>query len=552
VSAACAPRRKKKRAGGRARVEPGRGRLLLFFFSFLDDGARSRPAPPPKKTHTRTHAHTHTHSSFLVSRESAVAYLNSLPRGVFVVDGYANWGAEEGCAHRVKVRVVAERPYHALFMRNMLIRPSEAELADASFGEPDLVIYNAGHLAANRYGTGGGARTSVALNLKAGEMVILGTEYAGEMKKGVFTYMHWAMPKRGVLSLHSGCNVGARGDTTLFFGLSGTGKTTLSTDPRRPLVGDDEHCWADAGVFNIEGGCYAKAIGLTASSEPEIFQAVRFGAVLENVAVDPHTRAVDYSSSAITENTRACYPIEHIANARIPCRAGHPRNVVLLCCDARGVLPPVSRLSLEQAMYHFISGYTSKVAGTEVGVTEPEATFSACYGGAFLIWHPMKYAAMLAERMQEHGARAWLVNTGWLGGGCADGSGAKRVPLKATRAIVDAIHAGDLDAACAEAAPSPIFGLQVPRAVPGVPDEWLDQRAAWRAAAARRGADPDAAERQYRGALEGLAELFVANFNTYLGDAEAHVGEALAERILSGGPERAWATAHGGHGLHDD
>jgi phosphoenolpyruvate carboxykinase (ATP) len=470
-----------------------------------------------------------------------------LPRGVFVVDGYANWDNAGG--HRVKVRVVAERPYHALFMRNMLIRPSEQELAQ-SFGEPDLVIYNAGHLAANRYGTGGGSKSSVALNLKAGEMVILGTEYAGEMKKGVFTYMHWAMPKQGVLSLHSGCNVGEKGDTTLFFGLSGTGKTTLSTDPHRPLVGDDEHCWADDGVTNIEGGCYAKTIGLKSTTEPEIFQAIRFGAVLENVVVDPHTRAVDYSSNAITENTRACYPIEHIANARVPCRAGHPRNIILLCCDARGVLPPVAKLSLEQAMYHFISGYTSKVAGTEMGVTEPEATFSACYGGAFLIWHPMKYAAMLADKMQQHGARAWLVNTGWCGGGAADGSGAKRVPLKHTRAIVDAVHAGDLDDA--DFSPSPIFGLQVPHGVPSVPDEWLDQRVAWRAAAERRGKDADEAERHYKGALEGLAELFVANFNTYLHDAEAHVGEALAERILSGGPDRAWATAHGGHGLHDE
>jgi phosphoenolpyruvate carboxykinase (ATP) len=466
-----------------------------------------------------------------------------------VVDGYANWDNAGG--HRVKVRVVAERPYHALFMRNMLIRPSEDELASESFGEPDLVIFNAGHLAANRFGTGAGSRTCVALNLKCGEMVILGTEYAGEMKKGVFTYMHYAMPKQGVLSLHSGCNVGSeKDDVTLFFGLSGTGKTTLSTDPRRPLVGDDEHCWADDGVTNIEGGCYAKTIGLRPDTEPEIFNAVRFGAILENVAVDPHTREVDYSSSAITENTRACYPIEHIPNARVPCRAGHPRNIVLLCCDARGVLPPVARLSLEQAMYHFISGYTSKVAGTEMGVTEPEATFSACYGGAFLVWHPMKYAAMLAEKMERHGARAWLVNTGWCGGGAADGSGAKRVPLKHTRAIVDAIHSGVLDDA--DFSPSPIFGLQVPHGVPSVPDEWLDQRVAWRASAERRGASADEAEAHYRSALESLAELFVANFNAYLHDAEAHVGEALAERILSGGPDRAWATAHGGHGLHDD
>jgi phosphoenolpyruvate carboxykinase (ATP) len=221
-------------------------------------------------------------------------------------------------------------------------------------------------------------------------MVILGTQYAGEMKKGIFSVMHYLMPKRGILSLHSGCNVGAAGDVTLFFGLSGTGKTTLSTDPARPLIGDDEHCWSDDGVFNIEGGCYAKCIGLKFSAEPEIWKAIRFGAVLENVVFDAHTRAVDFGSNAVTENTRASYPIEHIDNARIPCVGPHPRNLVLLCCDAFGVLPPVSRLDSAQAMYHFISGYTAKVAGTEMGVTEPEATFSACFGGVFLMWHPMK------------------------------------------------------------------------------------------------------------------------------------------------------------------
>lgn len=334
--------------------------------------------------------------TFLLNRERAVDYLNMLDR-IFVFDGYAGWDP----ASRIKVRVVCARAYHALFMHNMLIRPSETELAE--FGEPDFTIFNAGAFPVNRYTSYMSSSTSIDVHLGAGEMVILGTQYAGEMKKGIFSVMHYLMPKRGILSLHSGCNVGAEGDVTLFFGLSGTGKTTLSTDPARPLIGDDEHCWSDDGVFNIEGGCYAKCIGLKASQEPEIWKAIRFGAVLENVVFDEHTRTVDFDSNAVTENTRASYPIHHIDNARIPCVGPHPRNLVLLCCDAFGVLPPVSRLTKEQAMYHFISGYTAKVAGTEDGVTEPEATFSACFGGVFLMWHPMKYASMLADKMEKHG-----------------------------------------------------------------------------------------------------------------------------------------------------
>jgi len=333
--------------------------------------------------------------TFLLNRERAIDYLNMLDR-IYVFDGFAGWEA----GSRIKVRVVCGRAYHALFMHNMLIRPSDAELA--SFGSPDFTILNAGAFPVNRYTSYMSSSTSVDVNLASREMVILGTQYAGEMKKGIFSVMHYLMPKRGILSLHSGCNVGRDGDVTLFFGLSGTGKTTLSTDPARPLIGDDEHCWSDDGVFNIEGGCYAKCIGLKASAEPEIWRAIRFGAVLENVVFDAHSRAVDFGSNAVTENTRASYPIEHIDNARIPCVGPHPRNLVLLCCDAFGVLPPVSRLSPEQAMYHFISGYTAKVAGTEMGVTEPEATFSACFGGVFLMWHPMK--------VRGEGA-------GWEGGG---------------------------------------------------------------------------------------------------------------------------------------
>ncbi|KAI8462671.1 MAG: phosphoenolpyruvate carboxykinase, splice variant [Monoraphidium minutum] len=450
--------------------------------------------------------------SFLLNRETALGYLNSLQH-VFVFDGFANWAPES----RIKVRVITQRAYHALFMSNMLIRPTAGELDD--FGEPEFVIFNAGAFPANRYANYMTSSTSVGISLKHREMVILGTEYAGEMKKGVFSYMHYLMPKRGILSLHSGCNVGVDGDVTLFFGLSGTGKTTLSTEPHRPLIGDDEHCWGDDGVFNIEGGCYAKCIGLQANSEPEIFKAIRFGSVLENVMVKEATRQVHYASNALTENTRASYPITYIDNARIPCVGPHPRNVVLLCCDAFGVLPPVSRLTLEQAMYHFISGYTSKVAGTEMGVTEPEATFSACYGGAFLMWHPMKYAAMLAERMSKHGTQAWLVNTGWTGGSYGVG---RRMSLRHTRRIIDAIHSGELSRADTEVLP--LFGLEVPKACHGVPSEEMQPHLAW--------SDGQA----YNETLTHLTRLFVDSFKQYMTDADEHVGADLATRILSGGP----------------
>eukprot|EP00197_Chlamydomonas_leiostraca_P009659 CAMPEP_0202865056 /NCGR_PEP_ID=MMETSP1391-20130828/5165_1 /ASSEMBLY_ACC=CAM_ASM_000867 /TAXON_ID=1034604 /ORGANISM="Chlamydomonas leiostraca, Strain SAG 11-49" /LENGTH=556 /DNA_ID=CAMNT_0049544849 /DNA_START=78 /DNA_END=1748 /DNA_ORIENTATION=+ len=449
--------------------------------------------------------------AFLLNRARGVDYLNFLD-AIFVFDGYANWDTQARC----KIRVICARPYHALFMHNMLIRPTEQELAE--FGEPDFVIYNAGPFPANRYTSYMTSSTSVDLSLAHRELVILGTQYAGEMKKGVFTIMHYLMPKRGILSLHSGCNVGADNDVTLFFGLSGTGKTTLSTDPRRPLIGDDEHCWGDHGVFNIEGGCYAKCINLQADKEPEIYKAIRFGTILENIKFDRRTRVVDFDSSEFTENTRASYPIDYIDNARIPCIGPHPKNIILLCCDAFGVLPPVSKLTLEQAMYHFISGYTAKIAGTEMGVTDPEATFSACFGAAFLMWHPMKYAAMLAEKMAAHGTQAWLINTGWTGGGYGVG---QRMSLKHTRAIVDAIHSGDL--AQAETSQTTIFKLAVPRACPGVPSEVLFPESSWK----DRGL--------FYEKLQHLARLFMSNFSTFL-DGDKYVGPDMAARILTGGP----------------
>ncbi|GLC41483.1 hypothetical protein PLESTB_001006800 [Pleodorina starrii] len=449
--------------------------------------------------------------TFLTNRERAIDYLNTLDR-IFVVDAFVNWDP----ASRLKIRVVTSRAYHALFMHNMLIRPTAEELEN--FGEPDFVIYNAGAFPANKYTNFMTSQTSIDLSLKHKEMVILGTMYAGEMKKGVFTLMHYMMPMQGKLSLHSGCNMGAAGDVTLFFGLSGTGKTTLSADPKRPLIGDDEHVWCDTGVFNIEGGCYAKCIGLKQETEPEIWNAIRFGTVLENVDYDPLTRVVDYESQKLTENTRASYPIDYIANAHIPCVGGHPKNVILLACDAFGVLPPVSKLSLEQAMYHFISGYTAKVAGTEVGVKEPSATFSACFGSAFLMLHPYKYATMLAEKMEAHGTHAWLVNTGWTGGKYGVG---KRMSLKHTRAIIDAIHSGELEKA--EYVSTPIFGLQVPVAISGVPTDILSPENVW--------SNKDA----FAATLNKLGHMFVNNFECF-SDGDSFVGGEMAARILTGGP----------------
>uniref|UniRef100_A0A7S2QT75 phosphoenolpyruvate carboxykinase (ATP) n=1 Tax=Chlamydomonas chlamydogama TaxID=225041 RepID=A0A7S2QT75_9CHLO len=454
---------------------------------------------------------------FTVNRDAAVEYLNSVDR-VYVVDAYANWDPK----NRYKIRILTTRAYHALFMHNMLIRPTDEELA--AFGEPDFVIYNAGACPApSPKATNGtpASPTSVDVSITNREMVILGTQYAGEMKKGVFSIMNYLMPKKGILSMHSGCNVGREGDVTLFFGLSGTGKTTLSTDPARPLIGDDEHCWGDDGVFNIEGGCYAKCINLQESKEPEIFRAIRFGTILENVVFDERRRIVDFDSSSITENTRACYPIDFIDHARIPCVGPHPRNVILLCCDAFGVLPPVSKLSLEQAMYHFVSGYTAKVAGTEQGVKEPEATFSACFGAAFLMWHPMKYAAMLCDKMKQHGTTAWLINTGWTGGRYGVGS---RISLKYTRAIVDAIHSEEL--AAQSFSTTPIFGLQVPAKCPGVPAEVLQPESSW------------SSKKEFTGTLQQLGGLFVQNFVKFL-DGDKYVGAEMVARMLAGGPQLA-------------
>jgi len=436
-----------------------------------------------------------------INRERAVDYLNTRNR-IYVIDGYAGWDER----YRINVRVVCARAYHALFMRNMLIRPRTEELEHF---HPDYVIYNAGSFPANRFTEGMTSATSVAINFAEREMVILGTEYAGEMKKGVFTILFYEMPvKHNVLTLHSSANEGQEGDVTVFFGLSGTGKTTLSADPKRALIGDDEHCWTDRGVFNIEGGCYAKCVGLSVEKEPDIFNAIKFGSVLENVVFDPITRVVNYDDCTLTENTRCAYPIENIENAKIPCiTERHPTNIILLTCDARGVLPPISKLTTEQTMFHFISGYTSKMAGTEDGVTEPQATFSSCFAQPFLALHPMRYARMLANKISEHKVNAWLLNTGWVGAGAT--TGGKRCPLKYTRAILDAIHSGEL--AKAEYEVYPVFNLHVPKSCPNVPSELLNPKKSWTASV------------PFLDEVVKLAKLFNENFKKYSDEATKEV-----------------------------
>ena len=437
--------------------------------------------------------------SFAINKEVAINYLNCRDN-IYVIDAYAGWDPK----YRIKVRVICTRAYHALFMWTMLIRPTEEELA--SFGEPDWIIYNAGQMPAVTAVPEVNTKTSVSLNFKTREFVILGTEYAGEMKKGIFTIMNYILPKQGVLCMHCSANEGAKGDVALFFGLSGTGKTTLSADPKRRLIGDDEHGWSDEGVFNIEGGCYAKTVNLSQNGEPQIWNAIRFGAVLENVGYDRETKVVDYTDISKTENTRCAYPVEFIDNAKIPCVGGHPRNIIFLTCDAFGVLPPVSRLTPGQAMYHFISGYTAKVAGTEVGVTEPEATFSACFGAAFLVWHPTKYAEMLAEKMRKHDVNVWLVNTGWTGGAYGVG---QRFSLKYTRAIIDGILGGTLDNA--EFAIEEGFGFAIPKACPGVPSEVLHPSHTWKDKVA------------YAATAAKLSAMFHKNFVKYADKASAEV-----------------------------
>jgi phosphoenolpyruvate carboxykinase (ATP) len=434
------------------------------------------------------------------------AYLNEVPE-LFVQDLYC--GADP--ASRLSVRYVLPNAWHANFVRNMFIRPELAELA--SFA-PNFTVYHAPEFQADpeRHGTRTG--TFIVLNLAERTILIGGTRYAGELKKSMFTVMNYLLPKSGQLSMHCSANIGENGDTALFFGLSGTGKTTLSADPQRSLIGDDEHGWSSEGVFNFEGGCYAKAINLSAEQEPDIHATTRmFGTVLENVVLEPISREVKFDDQSITENTRVSYPLHYIRNHVPSGRGGHPKHVVFLTADAFGVLPPISKLTPEQAMYYFLSGYTAKVAGTERGVTEPQATFSACFGAVFLVWHPTKYAEMLGQLLAEHDAQVWLVNTGWSGG--AYGTG-KRMKLAHTRAMVRAAVAGQLDGV--DTVEHPIFGLRMPVSIGGVPDEVLDPRRTWE--------DGEAYDAQ----ATKLAGMFHENIRKF--------GDAVKPEILAAGPRR--------------
>jgi phosphoenolpyruvate carboxykinase (ATP) len=432
-------------------------------------------------------------------------HLNGLG-DLFVQDLYC--GAD--ASYRLSCRYVTPNAWHAMFVRNMFIRPEISALAGFS---PNFTILHAPEYQADpaRHGTRTG--TFIVLNLARRMIVIGGTRYAGELKKAMFTVMNYMLPKQGVLSMHCSANIGKDGDTALFFGLSGTGKTTLSADPHRNLIGDDEHGWSEHGVFNFEGGCYAKVINLDAESEPDIFATTQmFGTVLENVVLDPNTKRVKFADQSVTENTRASYPLHYIRNHVPSGRGGHPQNVVFLTADAFGVLPPIARLTAEQAMYYFLSGYTAKVAGTERGVTEPQATFSACFGAVFLVWHPTKYAEMLGKLLTEHKSHVWLVNTGWSGGAYGTGS---RMKLSFTRAMVRAALAGRLDDASVMT--DPIFGLSVPRSVDGVPDAVLDARGTWGDGAA------------YDAQAKKLAGMFRENIKKF--------GSAVSAGILAAGPK---------------
>ena len=414
-------------------------------------------------------------------------------------------GADE--RHAIRVRVITEKAWHAMFIRNMLLRPAPEALEDF---EPDMVIVDFPSFRANPERHGSRTETMIACDLANKLVLIAGTEYAGEMKKSVFTMLNYILPEKDVMPMHCSANVGQDGDVAVFFGLSGTGKTTLSADPNRTLIGDDEHGWSNTGVFNFEGGCYAKTIGLTAESEPEIHATTkRFGTVLENVVLDDRHQPV-FDDTSLTQNGRCSYPLDFIPNASDDGRAGHPSNIIMLTCDAFGVLPPVAKLTPEQAMVHFLSGYTAKVAGTERGVTEPTATFSTCFGAPFMPRHPTVYGNLLREKMREHGTRCWLVSTGWTGGKYGEG---ERMPLKATRAIIDAILSGELDGA--DTRTDPTFGFEVPVTITGIDPSLLDPRGTW--------ADSGAYDMQ----AEKLAEMFNNNFAAF----ERHVGSDVRNAL---------------------
>ncbi len=417
-----------------------------------------------------------------------VAAMNE--KELFVADLFA--GADK--KYQLPIRIVNEYAWHNLFCRDLFIRPTQAEMAEH---RPQFTVIDLPSVKADPATDGTASDTFIVLHLEKGIILVGGTEYAGEMKKSIFSTLNYLLPLKGVMAMHCSANIGKAGDTALFFGLSGTGKTTLSADPHRNLIGDDEHGWSDDGIFNFEGGCYAKVVKLSKEQEPEIWNAIRRGAVLENVVLSDKG-VPDYNDTSKTENTRVAYPIDFIENAVEPSVGGHPKNIIFLTADAFGVLPPISKLTKEQAMYHFISGYTAKLAGTERGVTTPEPNFSTCFGAPFMPLHPHVYADLLGKKIDEHNVKCWLVNTGWTGGAYGVG---KRMHLPYTRAMVNAVLAGQLDDVKTET--DPVFGLAVPTEVPGVPNDVLNPRNTW----------PDKAE--YDAAAKDLAKRFNENFKKY-------------------------------------
>ncbi len=420
-------------------------------------------------------------------KQLAVKQLSN--KKLYVMDGYA--GANENT--RLKIRFIMEVAWQAHFVKNMFIRPTEEELAN--FGDPDFVVYTASKAKVDNYKELGlNSETAVVFNLKEKAQVILNTWYGGEMKKGMFSIMNYLLPLKGIAAMHCSANTNEKGETAIFFGLSGTGKTTLSTDPKRALIGDDEHGWDDDGIFNFEGGCYAKVINLDKESEPDIYNAIRRDALLENVTVDENGK-IDFKDKSVTENTRVSYPIYHIENIVKPVsKAPDAKKVIFLSADAFGVLPPVSILTPEQTKYYFLSGFTAKLAGTERGITEPTPTFSACFGAAFLSLHPTKYAEELVKKMEKVGATAYLVNTGWNGRG-------KRISIKDTRAIIDAILDGSIDKA--ETKNIPYFDFKVPTSLPGVNPDILDPR------------DTYATAEEWNVKAEDLSSRFIKNFDKF-------------------------------------
>lgn len=430
-------------------------------------------------------------------------------KDVFVEDLYA--GAEAD--YRLPVRFVTEYAWHSMFVRNMFIRPESLE--EYNRFVPEFTIISAPGFKAIPGVDGTNGETFIVLNLERKLAIIGNTAYAGELKKSVFTLLNYLLPLEGVLSMHCSANVSPDdpNDVALFFGLSGTGKTTLSADPTRRLIGDDEHGWSENGVFNFEGGCYAKVIGLSESAEPEIYATTKmFGTILENVVFDPVTRLIDLDDNSITENTRASYPLEFIANAVPEKKAGHPKNIILLTCDANGVMPPIARLTPQQALYQFISGYTAKIAGTEVGMRdEPEITFSACFGAPFMVHHPYKYAELLERKIQRYGVNCWLVNTGWVGGPYGVG---KRISIKHTRALLDAALTGKL--ASVDYYRDSVFGFEVPRSCPGIPDSVLEPWSSWSSRA------------EYDKKYVQLAHRFIENF--------AKFSDVMPREVVEAGP----------------